>query len=387
MRLNRRVNLVVVVCAIVLANVLLSNRVYTHGSVTTTVLFDREIVRMLESRCVSCHNEGGLSFPLSTYEQTWVRRVAMRAEVLRRHMPPWSAVPGYGEFANDNGLTLRETQFLISWVEGLGPRNAGSIFLNVPGAQPAPPPVRATAIVGRWQLGEPDLTRRLDTIRIAAGAGDVVRRTIVDLELTAPRLVNAIEFMPGDRRSIRAATFTVEATGQWLAGWTPWYGFAKLPGGVAHRLPAGTRVVADVHYRVGNQPVTDTGTLGLFFAQEQPVATPSDLVLEAGRMSGRRSGGGVSPNTLGASVRLTTDSTVWAFQPDVTAGTLSLELSARGRDGRTEMLLLAQDPPAAWPTPYVLKSPVRLVRGTELRFVVRRTAAGSAPVRLVLSRY
>ena len=218
MRTNRWGNAVVVGCIIVLALVG-SHRVYTHGSIRTTVLFDREIVRMLESRCVSCHNEGGLSFPLSTYEQTWVKRASMRTEVLRRHMPPWSAVPGYGDFANDNGLTLRETQFLIAWVEGLGPRNAGQTFLNVPGAQSSPPPVRATAHVGHWRLGEPDFTRRLDPIRIEAGAGDVVRRTTVDLGLAAPRFVNAIEFMPGDRRTVRAAMFSVEATGSgWGAG-------------------------------------------------------------------------------------------------------------------------------------------------------------------------
>ena len=41
-------------------------------------------------------------------------------------MPPWAAVSGYGQFVNENVATLRETQFLVSWVEGLGPRNAGS---------------------------------------------------------------------------------------------------------------------------------------------------------------------------------------------------------------------------------------------------------------------
>ena len=124
-----------------------------HGSITTTVLFDREIVGLLERRCVSCHNEGGLSFPLSTYEQTWVKRLSMRTEVLRRHMPPWAAVPGYGEFANDNGLTVARTQFLVSWVEGLGPRNAGSTFLNVPVGGQAPAPVRASAPRGRLAAG------------------------------------------------------------------------------------------------------------------------------------------------------------------------------------------------------------------------------------------
>ena len=144
--------------------------------------------------------------------------------------------------------------------------------------------------------------------------------------------------------------------------------------------------MAEVHYRVGHEPVTDSGTLGLFFAREPSRAVPSDLVLEAGRPS-RGSSPGTSPDTLRATVRLPADSTVWALKPDVTSGIVSIELSARTRDGRTEMLLLAQDPPAAWPTPYVFKSPVRLVRGTELRFVVRALPAVRAPVRLVLSRY
>ena len=32
-------------------------------------------------------------------------------------MSPWAAVPGYGDFANDNGLTQREIDFLVSWAE------------------------------------------------------------------------------------------------------------------------------------------------------------------------------------------------------------------------------------------------------------------------------
>ena len=46
----------------------------SHETLTTTVLFDREIVRILDSHCVMCHVENGPSFPLETYEQTWLRR-------------------------------------------------------------------------------------------------------------------------------------------------------------------------------------------------------------------------------------------------------------------------------------------------------------------------
>src|SRR4030095_3688695 len=221
---------------------ILSPRVaLSHGSLTTTVLFDREIVRILSSHCVSCHMDGGLAFPLSTYEQTWVRGRSIRTAILRHHMPPWPAVPGYGEFVNDNRLTLRETQFFVAWVEGLGARNGGTVFLNVhaPGAG-ARRAVRAPAHVGHWQAGEPDLVRSLEASRVETQRGDFVRRTLVDLQLTSERRLTALEYLPGDRRVVRAAVFSVESTGQWLGSWTPWYGQTKLPDGVAIRLRPGS---------------------------------------------------------------------------------------------------------------------------------------------------
>src|SRR5688572_10375824 len=148
-------------------------------------------------------------------------------------MPPWAAVPGYGEFANDNGLTPREAQFLVSWVEGLGPRNAGSTFLNVPAGGLAPAPVRASVRAGTWQLGQPDVVRAVQSAAVPPSDRPVVHRATIDLGLTESRRIGALEFLPGDRRRLRAASFRVESTGQWVASWTPWYGFAKLPQDVA----------------------------------------------------------------------------------------------------------------------------------------------------------
>jgi cytochrome c5 len=85
-----------------------------HETVNTTVLFDREIVRILNAHCVMCHAEGGPSFPLETYEQAWLERRKMSASVISRHMPPWPALSGYGSFKNANVVTLRESQFLVS---------------------------------------------------------------------------------------------------------------------------------------------------------------------------------------------------------------------------------------------------------------------------------
>jgi hypothetical protein len=383
--------------------------VRSHGPVTTTVLFDREIVRILNSHCVTCHSEGSLAFALSTYEQTWVRGRSIRTAVLRHHMPPWSAVAGYGQFLNDNSLTVRETQFIVSWVEGLGPRNAGSVFLNVARPGAAPEHVRASAHVGHWQLGEPDLARPLEASAIAAGRGDFVQRTVIDLGLTSERLMRALEYMPGDRRVVRAAVFSLERTGQWLGSWTPWYGFVKQPEGVVARLPARSRIVAEIHYRSANEAVVDRGTLGLFFDAARTDSRPtdvrrrsafsSDLVLDATAATPAESAAAAGAGTRGAAgeqtlrvvTRVATDTHVWALRPDLVRGITSIEVAARTPEGGTDILLFARDPAIEWPTPYVLKEPRLLRRGTELSLVASLRAARdeprTGPVRLTISRY
>src|SRR5579884_2787287 len=145
----------------VLMFALLPRAAAPHETLTTTVLFDREIVRILDKHCVMCHVENGPAFPLATYEQTWLARRKIHAQTISRHMPPWAAVPGYGDFANDNNLTLRETQFIVSWVEGLGPRNSGTVFTNTAQAAARPKEVRANADFAHWRLGQPDLVKRL----------------------------------------------------------------------------------------------------------------------------------------------------------------------------------------------------------------------------------
>jgi hypothetical protein len=370
----------VVIAGLALGWILSPRLALSHGSVTTTVLFDREVVRILNNHCVTCHIDGGLAFPLSTYEETWVRGRAIRTAILRHHMPPWPAVSGYGEFVNDNGLTLRETQFLVAWVEGLGPRNAGTVFLNVNDpAAAARQAVRATAHASHWQVGEPDLVRPLEPRRIEARQGDFVERSMIDPQLKGERRVTAVEYMPGDRRVVRAAVFSVAATGQWLGSWTPWYGRTQLPDGVAVRLPAGSRIVAEIHYRGGTEPVVDRGELGLHFEDRPTAATSADLVLQP------------SSDTRGAmraTVPVTSDMRIWALRPDIDGDVASLEVTARRPDGGTDILLYARDVSAQWPTPFILKKPLQLRRGTRLSFVARsKDTSRDVRTRMTLARY
>lgn len=361
----------------------------SHETVTTTVLFDREIVRILNAHCVMCHVEQGPASPLATYEQVWLQKRKISAAVLARHMPPWAAVPGYGQFANENVVTLRESQFIVSWVEGLGPRNAGTVFTNtVSSNAPRAEAARARADVGRWQLGEPDLKVRLAPISIeasparsaaggskAAAGDDFVTRTTVDLGLTSARRIGAVEYMPGDRRVLRAAFFTVQETGQWVGSWTPWHGFVKLPANTALALPAGSHIVAELHYRRRGETTVDRGTLGLSLVDRPSPLTVTDLVIDA---KGEVAAGATSQRFRAQTV-LAVETDILALRPDVRPGVRSIEVSAKRPDGGTDVLLFAKDIPLDWPTPYIFKNPVRLRRGTTLSVTTYYANPGAVP--------
>jgi len=362
----------------------------SHETVTTTVLFDREIVRILNSHCVMCHIDGGPSFPLATYEDVWLQKRKISAAVLARHMPPWPAFSGYGRFANANTVTLRESQFIVSWMEGLGPRNGGAVFTNTSDSStPKPQTARASVDLTAWPLGEPSLSRALEPVAIAPTQPNDVKRAVVDLGLTTERRVSAIEYKPGDRRVVRAAFLTIQETGQWVGSWTPWYGFTKLPEGAAFRLPAGTHIAVETHYQHVNQTVVDRGVVGVVFADAgtAPSQAPADMVLEAkGDVPA-----GATAKRFHAQTVLPSDTVLLAMRPEVVPGVTSVEVSARRPDGGTDVLLFEKDIPLDWPTPFVFADPVILRRGTSLSVTAYYANAGTslapAGVRLTVSGY
>jgi hypothetical protein len=344
--------------------------------VTTTVLFDREIVGILNRHCVMCHTENGPSFALETYEQTWLQRRKISAAVLAHRMPPWPAVSGYGRFANENVVTLRESQFLVSWMEGLGPRNAGRVFTNTSRPDsPAQQAVRAHIDLDAWPLGQPELVRDLPPVTVESARPTGVQRTIVDLGLTDERWVRAFEYLPGDRRVVRAAFFSVQETGQWIGSWTPWSGFMKLPQRTAYRLPAGAHLVAEIHYQQGSERLVGRGKVGFFFESTRPANVVSDLVIDAMRDAASNSGS----QRFHAQTSFADGATLLALRPEVEAGVTSVEVSARRPDGGTDVLLFAKDIPVDWPTPYVLAEPVAVRRGTTLSVTAYRSSGGNVP--------
>ena len=333
---------------------------FSHETVKTSVTFDREISRILTSRCISCHSDNNLSFPLTTYEETRPWAQAIEEEVLSRKMPPWRAVAGYGKFDNEGGLTTRELQTIVAWVQGNGPKTPEqTLIVNIDQGR-TPENLRLKPDFDRWQLGQPDLVRLVNPNTIESSQPRVIR-TIVELDKSDRRL-RGLEFRPGDRRALRAAFFWLESTGQWLGSWTPWHATTVLPDGAAYRLPAGSRIVAELHYQGVPERVTEAGQLGLYYAAGTPAHCPADLVMQAN--------GNVPPAAMDqkfqAVTTLAADTTVLTLIPRLPDGARSFEVRARKPDGAVEVLLLVRNVLQDWPTPYILATPLRLPKGSEL---------------------
>lgn len=114
-----------------------------HDIITTPITWSREISRIVYARCASCHRPGGSAFSLMTYKEARPWAVAIREEILRRTMPPWGAVKGFGEFRNDQALTPEEIELIVNWTEGGVPEGD-------PKDLPEPPKFDAPAPPSSW---------------------------------------------------------------------------------------------------------------------------------------------------------------------------------------------------------------------------------------------
>jgi len=106
-----------------------------HDIITTPITFTREIARIFQARCWSCHRPGGSAFSLMTYSDARPWAEAIKEEVLARSMPPWGAVKGFGDFRNDQALTPEQIEVIQSWADGGVPEGEPA---DLPKGDPAP---------------------------------------------------------------------------------------------------------------------------------------------------------------------------------------------------------------------------------------------------------
>ena len=330
--------------------------------VSSSVRFNREIIRIFDRKCLACHARDTIGMPLSTYREVrpWSR--AIREEIIEQRMPPWSAARGYTRLQNEMSLTPRELSTILTWLDGGLPKGDDD---DLPDPHRHAPPAEPGGQVVR-----------LPAQPVPGDFEDAIRR--LDAGITAPQRLRRVVIHPGKRRLLRAAfAFVVPPSGPpLLAGsWTPTQTELALPPDTLMEVPAGARLELELHYRGGERAASDTPSIELFRADAggQPLTA---MALEP------RGGGAFKRDE----VRLSAAADVWALLPLAQTPGASLEVTARRPDGRVDVLLWIPEARPEWPAPFVLYEPARLGAGTVISVVAGdpadvRVLIAAAPVR------
>lgn len=141
--------------ALVLA-ILFAISASAHDIITTKLTYTRDISRIFDRRCISCHGEN-TSVPLTSYEKVRPWAVDIKEQVLSRAMPPWGAVKGFGDLAPDHGLTQEEIMIIAAWVIGGAPEGNPAMLPKGPReiGPDVPKLIDARVVTGHITLAQP----------------------------------------------------------------------------------------------------------------------------------------------------------------------------------------------------------------------------------------
>lgn len=230
------------------------------GSVT----FCKQVARVLQQHCVECHRAGEIGpFALTDYDEV-VGWADMSLEVIDQgRMPPWHANPKHGTFVGARQMPAADKQLLQQWVDqGMPYGNANDL--------PEPLPPR-----GDWGLGTPDLVFSMNDkpFRVPADGTVEYQYFVVDSGFTEDQWIQAAEVIPGDRTVVHhAIIFIRPPDGQqqrgvnWLTAYVPGQRVAEYPTGMARRVPAGSKLVFQMHYTPNGSETNDLTKVGIKLA-------------------------------------------------------------------------------------------------------------------------
>ncbi len=394
---NRRLS---TIALFVFAAFFLSTRIgSSHEPITTKVMFNKEVIRILERNCLGCHapNKIKADISLTTYEEARPWAKAIKEEVLEKRMMPFQAVKGYGRFQHDYILTQRDTELLVSWIEGGAPR--GDIK-DYP-AQQIDKLIKGDA----WTLGDPDLVLQAQETKIAAEGDDETVCFVLPTNLKEARTLSAVDFQPGNGTVVNGASIHAFSTkpippnvrmslcgriGETLSVWVPGQVATRFPESAGRRLKAGEELILQIRYHKTGEATTDRSRVALYFAKE--TATKS-LRTEAITPVSVTVPANAENHQIKASMTVTTSAEAISIRPLLFPFAKSVEATAYRPDGTVEVLIVAKGYRYDWQPAYFFKQPVSLPRGTRIEVTAyfdnsdnNRNQPNDPPVELKLNQ-
>jgi mono/diheme cytochrome c family protein len=357
-------------------------------SAATAVTFTETIAPIVYANCVTCHRPGEVApFSLLSYEDVAKRGKLIARVTGEKYMPPWHAMPGYGEFVGERRLSDAQIAAIGAWVTAGMPRGDEA-------KMPKPPVFPADG----WRLGRPDLILEMPApFELPASGPDVFRNFVIPTGLTEDKWVRGVEFRPSARKVVHHAIFAQVAGGRFaardgadgrpgfggmeavgvvndrgdsrgLGGWAVGATPRMFPEGIAAKLPKGSDFLLQMHFHLSGKPETEKSLVGIYFADRAPDKDLFSVELPA--LFGVGAGIDIAPGDKNFTIRdsFTLPGDVRIYSAMAHAHYLAREMKATATlpDGSTRPLIWIHDWDFNWQDSYVYKEPFTLPKGTRI---------------------
>lgn len=283
--------------AAALAAVALASCASDPSSPPGAVEYHAQVRPILEAKCVTCHHEGGptpfsMEYDAADWESgapAWAQSAVAAAEDGR--MPPWLPAQGCRDLAYERTLTDDEKATLAAWRDGGFAAGDPSSFEG-PLAVDAPP-----------ALGDPTIETAPEDAYVAnTESSDDYRCFILPVEFAEETYLAASTVVPGDAEIVHhALLYLIPPSGlaavegldagdpgpgytcfggpgggalSTVGAWVPGTTGSQNPEGSANIVPAGSRIVLQIHYNTlaldGAEPPPERSTVRLWTMKEKP---------------------------------------------------------------------------------------------------------------------
>lgn len=334
-----------------------------------TVTYCGQIAAILNEHCVRCHRAGEIGpFALDKYEEVvgWAEMIAEVVDDGR--MPPWHAAEEHGHFSNDSRLPQEAKRAIFDWVAAGAPYGDESQL---------PPPVQ---FVEGWQIDQPDLvvSMRDNPVQVPATGEIPYQYFVVDPGFTEDKWIQQAECRPGNRAVVHHIIVAIDppgeddelqrvALGEWLTATAPGALPLRLPEGYAKRIPAGSKLVFQMHYTTNGRAAEDLSQVGFVFAD--PASVKHEVVTQQAANGRIEIPPGANNHRVEAWYHFAADSVVTTLFPHMHLRGKAFRYVAHYPDGREEILLDIPKYDFNWQNAYAFAEPWRAPAGTKLQCI------------------
>jgi len=234
------------------------------------VTFTRDVAPILNRHCVECHRPGEIGpFELTDYDEV-VGWGEMMLEVIDQgRMPPWHADRQFGKFIGARHMPSDDRDTLAAWVAQ-----------GMPQGDKKDLPPQPDWVAG-WHLSAPpdeELAMRARPFTVPAEGTVEYQYFVVAPKWEEDRWIRAAQVVPGNAAVVHHAIVFVRAPDGsrsrgigWLGGYVPGQRTMQLPTGHARRIPAGSKLVFQMHYTPNGRKTEDVTKVGVWFGKPEEI--------------------------------------------------------------------------------------------------------------------